>query len=63
MTGGEVSADTFVVVASQMEVADKHTVRVEHLQQQQSSEVKRACCHPMHGVCHDACICVQQQAL
>jgi len=32
ITGGEVSADTVVVVASQTEVADKHTVRVEHLQ-------------------------------
>lgn len=39
ITGTVVSADTVVVMASQMEVADKQTVSVEHLQQQ------RKCLH------------------
>ena len=34
ITGAVVSVVTTVVVASQMEVVDRHTVSVEHLQQQ-----------------------------
>ena len=39
MTGAVVSVDTTVVVASQMDVADRHTVNVEHLQQAQTDEM------------------------
>ena len=39
MTGAVVSVDTTVVVASHMDVADRHTVNVEHLQQAQTEQM------------------------
>ena len=39
MTGAVVSVVTTVVVASQMDVADRHIVSVEHLQQAQADKM------------------------